>query len=150
MDEDKANKLFEEMYHYVEDADFQFSNGWLSRFAKRHNLTSRTVTSQGQKVPENSKELAENFFSFLDQKYAEHRYPLKHIGAMDETPLWFDLPCSRSYDTRGIKSVTAKTTGKEKLRYTVVLAAMADGSKLPAIVIFKNLKKIPKGKFPKM
>ena len=45
-----------------------------------------------------------------------------------------------------MKSVKAKTTGKEKMRYTVVLAAMADGTKLPSMVIFKNLKKIPKGR----
>ena len=59
-----------------------------------------------------------------------------------------DMPSSRSYDFRGVKSVPAKTTGKEKLRYTVVLSAMADGSKLAPMVIFKGLKHVPKGKYP--
>ena len=63
---------------------------------------------------------------------------------MDEPPLFFDLPNSRTYDFRGVKAVNAKTTGKEKLRYTVVLVAMADGTKLPAMVIFRNLKNVPK------
>jgi hypothetical protein len=44
--------------------------------------------------------------------------------------------------------VPAKTTGKGELRYTVVLAAMASGTKLPSMVIFKGLKDIPKGHFP--
>lgn len=45
-----------------------------------------------------------------------------------------------SYDFRGVKTVQAKTTWKEKLRYTVVLAAMADGTKLPSMIVFKGLK----------
>jgi hypothetical protein len=68
---------------------------------------------------------------------------------MDETPLWFDLPSTRTYDFRGVRTVKARTTGKEKLRYTVILSAMADGTKLPPIVIFRNLVKIPKGSFPR-
>ena len=79
----------------------------------------------------------------------EHTYDLKFIVGMDESPQWFDLPNSGKYDFRGVKAVKANTTGKEKLRYTVVLAAMADGTKLPGMVIFRNLKHIYMGKFPK-
>ena len=145
----QARKLYDDMSEDEEGVDFHFSNGWLDRFCKRHNLTSRAVTSQGQKVPSNAKQLAEDFFAFLDGKYAEYQYSLKAIGGMDETPLYFDLPSLRTYDTRGVKSVKANTTGKEKVRYTMVLSAMADGTKLPSMVIFRNLKNIPKGKFPK-
>ncbi len=67
---------------------------------------------------------------------------------MNKTPLWFDLPSSKSYDFRGVKTVPAKTTGKRKLRYTVLLAAMASGKKLPTMIILEGLKDIPKGRFP--
>jgi transposase-like protein len=37
----QARKLFEDMYKDEEGIDCHFSNGWLDRFCKRHNLTSR-------------------------------------------------------------------------------------------------------------
>jgi hypothetical protein len=43
--------------------------------------------------------------------------------------------------------VKMKSTGNEKLRFTVVLCCMADGTKLPPLVIFKR-KTMPKGDFP--
>ena len=48
-----------------------------------------------------------------------------------------------------------KTTGNEKLRFTVALTAGVkrvgnefNAVRLPPMLIFKNLKKAPKGKFP--
>ena len=79
----------------------------------------------------------------------EHTYDLKFIVGMDESTQWFDLPYSGKYYFRGVKAVKANKTGKEKLQYTVVLAAMADGTKLPGMVIFENIKHISMGKFPK-
>lgn len=128
---------------------FKFSNGWLHRFIKRNNLTSRAVTSVGQ-IPGNAKQMAESFLIFWTRSCLNTiNCEFKFIGGMDETPVWFDLPSSHTYDFRGIQAVKEKTTGKEKLRYTMVLSAMADGTKLLPLLIFGNLKKIPKGNFPK-
>jgi hypothetical protein len=88
------------------------------------------------------------FFQYTKEMTDARNFELRSIGNMDETPLWFDLPCSKSYDFRGVKPMQARTTGKEKIRYTVVLSAMADGTKLPCMVIFKGLKNVPKGRFP--
>ena len=111
-----AKKVYDK--HYPEEDDFHASNGWLSRFTSRHGLTSRSVTSQGQKVPSDAKCLAEKIFQYTKEMTDTRNFELRSIGNMDETPLWFDLPCSKSYDFRGVKSVQARTTGKEKLRYT--------------------------------
>ena len=51
-------------------------------------------------------------------------------------------------DKVGKKTILLKTTGHEKCRYTVVLACMADGTKLPPMLIFKR-KTLPKVKWPK-
>ena len=59
-----------------------------------------------------------------------NKYPLSHIGNMDETPLWFDMPGDTTVTHTGEQSVPIRTTGHDKGRYTVVLAAMADGRKL--------------------
>ena len=91
---------------------------------------------------------SKDFISFALTNRESKALPPDAIGNMDETPMWFDLPASKSYDFKGVKVVPAKTTGKEKLRYTVVLAAMANGAKLPPLIIFKGLKNVPKGSFP--
>ena len=69
------------------------------------------------------------------------------IGNMDETPMSFDLPNNTTIDERGARSISIRTTGYKKTNFTVVLTCMADGTKLPPIIIFK-LKKVPKGSFP--
>ena len=146
----KARQLYESLYgkNAEETSPFKASNRWLGRFSKRHRLTSRCVTSQEKKIPENAKDLAEKFLDDCKEAFTETQ-SLNCIGNMDETPLWFDRPRKRTVDFRGIKTVLSKTTGKEKLRYTVVLAALANGTKLPPMIIFKGLKKVPKGTFPK-
>ncbi len=66
---------------------------------------------------------------------------------MDETPVTFNLPSNTTIDEVGAKTISIRTTGHEKTNFTVVLACMADGTKLPPLIIFK-LKKVLKGKFP--
>ena len=69
------------------------------------------------------------------------------MGNMDETPMWFDLPSNTSIDFKGVKTIRSRTTGKEKLRYTVVLTVLSTGHKLPPMIIFRGLKKPPRGNF---
>jgi hypothetical protein len=71
-------------------------------------------------------------------------FELSQIGNMDETPMFFDLPGNRTVDTKGKKTIMIRTTGHERAHFTVVLACMADGTKLKPMVIFKR-KTIPKG-----
>lgn len=66
---------------------------------------------------------------------------------MDETPLTFDCPSSRTVDMKGSKTVTVKTTGNEKNHFTVVLCCLADGTKLAPMLIFKR-KTMPKQEIP--
>ncbi|GBC04795.1 hypothetical protein RclHR1_05880008 [Rhizophagus clarus] len=66
---------------------------------------------------------------------------------MDETPMWFDLPSNMTINQKGAKTVNIRTTGHEQSLFTVILACMADGMKLPAVCIFK-LKNVLKEKFP--
>ena len=61
--------------------------------------------------------------------------------------MWFDMPKSKTVDSVGAKTVLLKTTGHEKTRFTVVLACLADGTKLKPMVIFKR-KTMPKDNFP--
>uniref|UniRef100_U9UYM1 HTH CENPB-type domain-containing protein n=1 Tax=Rhizophagus irregularis (strain DAOM 181602 / DAOM 197198 / MUCL 43194) TaxID=747089 RepID=U9UYM1_RHIID len=114
---------------------FKFSNKWLSGFLGRYNLSERHRTTVAQQLP-----------SDLIEKQ-NHDYPLKYIGNIDETLLWFDLPSNFTIDHKGTKTVSIHTTGHECSSFTVVLACIADGSKLLAVCIFK-LKNVPKENFP--
>ena len=75
---------------------------------------------------------------------------------MDETPIYFDIPRLATFDFHGVTTVKVKTTGNEKLRFTVLLTAGVrknnvgewKAEKLPIMVIFENLCKPPNGKLP--
>ena len=61
---------------------------------------------------------------------------------MDETPLWFDMPGETTVTHMGDRSVPVRSTGHDKGRFTVVLAAMADGRKLNPFIVFKGVRPI--------
>lgn len=127
--------------------EFKFSRKWLDGFLKRHDLSERRRTTVAQQLPPDLLEKQNVFLSYVLYRRIQHDYPLKYIGNMDETPLWFDLPSNTTIDHKGTKTVSIRTTGHERTSFTVVLACMADGRKLPAVCIFK-LKNVPRENFP--
>ena len=58
----------------------------------------------------------------------------------EETPITFDSPLSDSLAKIGQKTITVKTTGKEKTRITALLTIYANGEKLMPYIIFKAKK----------
>ena len=60
-----------------------------------------------------------------------HSFSPELIINMDETPLYFDMPVSRTINNRGARQVRVKSTGAEKRRFTVILACTASGKMLP-------------------
>jgi hypothetical protein len=53
-------------------------------------------------------------------------------------PFYLDMPPNYTLEKKGMKEVLLKTTGCENLRLTVMLAATADGRKLPHLLILKR------------
>ncbi|RWS00839.1 pogo transposable element with KRAB domain-like protein, partial [Dinothrombium tinctorium] len=133
---------------HKERSDFSASNGWLQKFLIRNDLSMRRATSIGQKIPENAPQLALSFIDYI-KEYNEKNKNFDIIYAnMDEVPVWFDMPRCRTYEQKGVKNVQIKTTGHEKLRFTVVLTTYSDGRKCKPMIIFKGLKKVPRCAFP--
>lgn len=62
---------------------------------------------------------------------------------MDETPIYYDMPSSRTISVLGERTTAVNTTGKMKKRITAVLAITASGKILKTMVILKGLKKVP-------
>ena len=66
-----------------------------------------------------------------------------------ELAIYLDVPPNYTFEKKGVKEVLLKTTGCENLHLTVMLAATADGRKLPPLLILRR-KILSKSKaFPK-
>lgn len=127
---------------------FKASYGWLRRFMKRHNISFRVATHTAQKLPAELEEKRQNFFRFIIRMRKQRGYDLKFIGNMDETPVYLDMPGTRTLHTVGDKTIAMRSTGHEKERVTVMLAGLADGTKLTPMVILKGVRRpkvIPPG-----
>ena len=127
---------------------FKASYGWLRRFMKRHRITFRAATHIAQKLPTELEAKRQNFLSFIIRMHKLRDYNLNFIGNMDETPVYLDMPGTKTIDNIGEKTIALKTTGHEKQRVTVMLAGLADGTKLPPVVILKGVRlprEIPSG-----
>ena len=58
---------------------------------------------------------------------------------MDGTSLWLDMPGDTIVTRTGERSVSIRTMGHDKGRFTVILTAKADGTKLKPFVVFKGV-----------
>ena len=68
------------------------------------------------------------------------QFPNSSILAMDKTPVWNDMVSSTTVNKTGSKDVPLNTTGHEKVRVSVCLAAKCDGTKLKPFVVFAGAK----------
>ena len=137
----QAMKLFNNSSDVALDAEsdsFEASNGWLQRFFTRHHVTLRKRTTLAQKLPELIIPKLENFILYVRSLRIKKSYLPDDIIAMDETAVWLDMPGETTVDLVGVKSVPIRTTGHEKNRITVCLAAKASGRKLQPLVVFKG------------
>ena len=100
-----------------------------------------------QQLPKDLDHKITQFQTFVINQRKRNEYAMAHIGNMDETPMFFDVVGNTTINKKGEKTVLVKTTRHEKQHFTVVLACLADGTKLPPMIIFKR-KTMPKDKFP--
>ena len=89
--------LYPEAEIEIEARNFCASNGWLWRFMKRNNVVNRNATSVGQKVPEDAPDRCDTFLHEM-----KDCPPYDQYYNMDETPCYFDIPRSKTFDFRGI------------------------------------------------
>jgi hypothetical protein len=111
-----------------------------------NNLSNRCCTTIAQYLLDNLIEKQQEFLAFIMYRRIQHDYSLVLIGNMHETSITFDLPSNTTVNELKSKTVSIHITGHERTNFTVVLTYMADGTKLPPIVIFK-LKNILRDNF---
>ena len=57
---------------------------------------------------------------------------------IDETPIFFNMPSNKTIEIKGKKTVQIVTQNQEKMRVSLILAVLADSTKLPPYIIFKG------------
>jgi hypothetical protein len=117
---------------------FQGSRGWIQKFMRRNNLSLRAKTSIAQKLPAALEEKMATFIRSVRDVRKELKYPDSMIVNMDETPMYFDMTTNKTVNQKGAKTVSVRSTGADKRRLTVVLAASGDGQMLSPMIIFKG------------
>ncbi|KAI4824306.1 hypothetical protein KUCAC02_012829 [Chaenocephalus aceratus] len=119
---------------------------WCFRFMRQKGLSIRARTTVCQQLPPYQEKIT-NFGEFTQRKIEEYSIGPDQILNMDEVPLAFDLPLTRTVNKKGESSITLRTTGHERTNFTCVLGCTASGLKLPPMVIFKRIT-MPKEKIP--
>ena len=98
----------------------------------------RAGTNNAQKVHSVYADLLHTFRKTIIIARKTHKIEPSDIVNMDQTMCRFDMPPSHTNNKKGEKTIRIKTTRAEKKGFTVALAATASGTKLPAVIIFKE------------
>ena len=96
------------------DPEFKASLGWYNDWKRRHSISMRTKTTLAQRLPANMEDKIVTFHQFVVRARRRCEYPLSHIINMDETPMRFELPATRTLEFTGNRTVPITTCGADK------------------------------------
>ena len=99
----------------------------------------RAKTTLAQRLQADMEEKIVQFHRFVLRAQRRHDYQLSHNLDMDETPMRFELPATRTLEFTGNGTVPVLSCSGDKQSSTVVLAVKANTEKLPPKVIFKGV-----------
>jgi hypothetical protein len=137
----EAHRLFRDLRNHGENTETpHFTESWMDRFLVRHGFTLRRKTTACQKDPEELIPKIVNFVVFVRQLRVEHDYA--DIIACDETPIWLDFVSDTTVNRTGAKEVSVITTGHEKTKLSVMLAAKSNGVKLKPHIVINRVRPI--------
>jgi hypothetical protein len=162
----RAKDIFRSSVSSDEQAKlFTFSIGWWNGFKRGYNIVKRRVTKRATQQPEAYREICGSFCRFIRRvQHNQQLSPLKqqllpkmdienildtpsrrfkqrHTLNVDETPVAFDIDSGDTWELRGSKTISVKTTrsGWEKRQATAILYIFGDGvCRLDPTVIFKG------------
>ena len=114
----------------------------LSIFWKIYCYSIRRTTHIDQKLKENISSELNKFYHIL----YNIRNKLEKSGKdtiiynMDETPLVFEMIANTIISEIGAKTVSVRTFGCNRSRFTIILCVGSNGEKIPPLVVFKGKK----------
>ena len=119
-------------------AGFVASNGWLTKFMKRNNLSMRRRTTIAQKDPSHLMTKLVKYFMHVRRLSMKTNFSPDCIIAMDETAVWSDMVGNVTVDTTGTQDVPLKSTGNGKVKVSECLTTKVDGTKLKPFIVFQG------------
>ncbi|NXU92705.1 POGZ protein, partial [Xiphorhynchus elegans] len=126
----KATKLGRSL-----DGGFKISYEWAVRFMLRHRLSGQARRAVAQPLPKGVQDSASAFLEFVQRQVLSQALPLAMIGALDELSLFLDAEVLGSEDR---KEGALQTVGTGEPWCDVLLAILADGTVLPALVLCRG------------
>lgn len=124
----------------LKENTYSSSHKWFYRFIYRNGFSIRKITHIGQSEKIDSKEHINKFFKLLYEIRNKYNImdQLDLIGNMDETPICYENIYTTTITKIGSQNVTVKNFNKDKLRITVILCILSDGTKIPPLIIFRG------------
>ena len=81
------------------DPEFKASLGWYQNWKRRHSVSLRTKTTLAKRLPDDLENKILQFHRFVIAARQRVQYSLAKISNMDETPMRFELPSSRTLES---------------------------------------------------
>ena len=106
---------------------FKASKGWALRFMCQMGLALRGRMTICQKLPKDFEQNLLNYQQYITNPTKTLNFLIGQMANADETAIYLDMPPNYTLEKKGVKDILLKTTGCEKLRLTVMLAAMLMG-----------------------
>lgn len=102
-----------------------------------------------QRLPVDFEEKLTGFRRYVSGLRHRHSYYcFSQIRNSHQTPIYFDMPLTRTVEAVGAKQVKVRTTGNEKQRVTIMLACTTDGKRLPPYITISRKTLLKSGVFP--
>ncbi|KAJ0395195.1 hypothetical protein P43SY_008176 [Pythium insidiosum] len=114
---------------------FHATWSWRRRFLKRHQLSTRARTRQGQVTSAEAEGILLAFCKRVLQRIIAHNVAMLYNA--DQTAVFFEYIPRTTISKRGEKTVWVRCAGKEKDRMTAMLLGDWEGNKAAPFVVLK-------------
>jgi hypothetical protein len=116
---------------------------WVYKFLARHGLLIQRVTLVGRKLSGHLKQVQDDAATAIRKRIVEvggtlHGMDLKYFINMDQTAVYFEMKSTTTVHELGARTVSVCKSGLNSKRAMIVLAVVADGTKLSPFVVFKG------------
>jgi hypothetical protein len=110
----------------------------VKRWIFAHSMVYRMGTHTSQRPPAEVANEAADYMVYMRQMVVGINRDRRYILNMDQTLVYFVMSAKQTLEVIGQKTIHIRTTADDTKRATVAITIAADGSLLPAMVVYKG------------